>query len=914
MSLSMSLLRDWVGDRGAVAKNPDATAGTARHDRPATPPLDLNGPVDVSFEVLPADWIDTPIIDLLRRIAARQPASPAIRNRDAVLSYGELLRRVDQLAAAISELPRRSGAVGVLVPNSIDQPVATLATLAAGRSVVPFNPHDPAARTGPLIADAALDGMVVADPAADALPPGLARVDISAAWGDATQGLSPPGETAPAIVLHTSGSTGRPKAIVVSQPSLLLRVMQHVNASHIGPPDRICPLSSPCTISGIREQFAALLTGATLHVVDPHHSRLDEIRRSLVDGRVSIVYGVPALLRAIVSTSDRAADFASLRVVRLGGDTVLWRDIALLRAALPASCHLQIGFSSTESPGTQWFVPPGMSPGAGSVPLGYAMPGLTFDVLADDGASARPDEVGELVIHGRYVALGLWENGVRVPGPFRDRPGFADQRTYATGDLVRLRPDGLFAYAGRKDRQIKIRGQRVDASEVEAALRAVPGVRDAALIAVTEADETSLAAFVETTGDAAAQPAIGQAMRALPTAMRPRWLHPVAAIPRLPSAKPDMAALVALDKTLRSAAPARAGEIVSRGRTVERVVARAWHEALGTRAGLGDPTWTEAGGDSLRMLGFALAVERGLGRDLPLDLFDAELRLPEIVAGIERLRAPPPEGDPALPLVFFFPGIEDDTPHLARFRRSLNGKARFETIDYPDWPVMIGTGGGMDRLVELACARILALPAHCPVRLAGYSFGAVVALALCKRLLAAGRDVAWLAVFDTDVEQFTGSPARPPWTPPNLAAHARRLRASGVLRTVRGAAELAGVGLRPLLRRLSIRRHLPLPGVDRIGLGRLPRAVDLRFRWALRLDLTAAWLRAQPPLPFDIPVSLFRTDDHPAVAASDLGWSQFSRDVAVHRVDGDHMTMFWRREGTDLAEAFARHLLDVANR
>ena len=441
--------------------------------------LDANGPVGVPFDELPPEWVDVPIVETFRAVALRNPDRPAVQDGDNTLSYRDVLAAVGRLAAAIAAVPRRSGAVGILLPNSIDQPVAALAILAAGRSVVPFEPHYPAARTGALIADAALDAMVVADPSSDALPPGLARVDVAVAWRGAAPDLPPADGTVPppAIVLHTSGSTGKPKAIIVSQPSLLLRVMQHVNASHVGPTDRVCPLSSPCTISGVREQLAALLTGATLHVVDPHRSRLDDIRQSIVGGRVSIIYGVPALVRAIVSASDRVADFASLRVVRLGGDTVLWRDVELLRAALPATCHLQIGFSSTESPGTQWFVPPGMSPEAGSVPLGYALPGLTLDVLADDGRPARPNEVGELVIHSRHVALGLWENGVHVPGPFRQRPGFPDQRTYATGDLVRLRPDGLFAHAGRKDRQIKIRGQRVDASEVEAALRAVPGVR-----------------------------------------------------------------------------------------------------------------------------------------------------------------------------------------------------------------------------------------------------------------------------------------------------------------------------------------------------------------------------------------------------------------------------------------------------
>jgi len=898
-----------------------AAATRTRREHP--PALDLNGPVDTAFEARPADWVDVPIIESLRQIAARYPDQIAVQDRDTALSYRELTMAVGRLSAAIDRSPARCGAVGILLPNSIFHPVAALACLAAGRAFVPFDLHHPPARVADLIQGAGLDAVVTATDgmAVDQiLPPDLLRIDIAACLDGPVPDLTGDGmlgADSPAAILHTSGSTGRPKAIVISQASLLQRVLQHVNASHIGPSDQICPLSSPCTISGTREQLTALLTGATLHVVDPHGLSLDEIRRSIGDRRVSIIYAVPALLRTLVQANGLAEDFASLRVVRLGGDTVLWRDISLLRKALPPGCRIQIGFSSTESPGTQWFVPSSFPADGAAAPLGYEMPGMRIEVLDEAGAPVRRGEIGELVIRSRFVALGLWQDGACRPGPFRADLEVPGARVNASGDLVWLRQDGLYVYAGRGDRQVKIRGQRVDIIELEGALRAVAGVLDAAVIAVTGPNETSLVAFVETHPDA--QPGlvrrqVSLALRALPDVMRPPRLHVVAAMPRLPSAKPDVPALKELDRTSRRIRPLSRRAALPNAAQLERIVAQVWQKALGQRAGVDDRTWSEAGGDSLRLLEFALQVERRIGRDLPRELFDGDMRLHDITAAINDLlrTGPASRSGDVRPLVFFFPGIDDDAVAEGRFRRSLRERVHFETLTYPDWQTMVRSGGGLERLVDIACAKILELPPEVPLRLAGYSFGGVVALALATRLAALNRQVVWLAVFDTDLELFTGSSTRAPWSRRGLGKRFQHIREAGWSRKVIWPLTnlMVDSSVRSLLSRLTNRRgtrtlpfRLPLPRS-------LPRSIDVPIRWTLRRDMMAAWLYRREPVVAACPIVLFRTDEHPGTASSDLGWSVFGGPVSVHRVDGDHATMFHPPHGAALAERFARVCLE----
>ena len=136
-----------------------------------------------------------------------------------------------------------------------------------------------------------------------------------------------------------------------------------------------------------------------------------------------------------------------------GRTLVKWRAIA------PVGCHFCIAYGQTEGYASQWFVPPARV-GDGALPVGYLLPGQRYAIVDDAGNSVAPGEVGELIIRSPYVALGVWQDGRCKPGGARPDASDPDFRVLSTGDLAHIDGDSLLRIVGRRDRQVKIRGQR----------------------------------------------------------------------------------------------------------------------------------------------------------------------------------------------------------------------------------------------------------------------------------------------------------------------------------------------------------------------------------------------------------------------------------------------------------------------
>src|SRR5262245_59022677 len=547
-------------------------------------PVDWNGPATRLFTRFRQQDLQRPIIEHFERVARGQPGRIAVRDADTSLTFGDLWDGVSGLAEKLKAETKPGDLVGILLPAGPMFPLAMLACLASGRAFVVLNPHNPPEWLERVLGDAR-PALIVTLENAVRLPT-TRVIRLTGLPEPARNGWRPRlmNVDAPACVLFTSGSTGQPKSIVNSQRNLLQRVAQSINAAHINAADRLLTLASPSTIVGVRDVMTALLAGASIHLLDPQGVGAREILNALHPEAITILFAFPALLRSVVAAHTSRAD-ASLRLVRMGGDTAVWSDIESLRAWLAPKAAIQIVYAATEAPMMQWFVDEACRREDSRVPIGYPLPGNRLALVDDENRATLPGEVGELIVASPYVSLGRWADGCLADESV-ETGGGRGWRIFRTGDLVRQRPDGLLERVGRKDRQVKIRGSRVDLDGVEAMLRGHAFVQDVAAVArPSSADDTTTVVAYVSAREGAPTGLIDELkalMRSAPPPMRPARFYLAPSIPRLPSSKLDIRALVALDQaqieneqeeSIDETAPASIA-----GDQISRTVARVWRD------------------------------------------------------------------------------------------------------------------------------------------------------------------------------------------------------------------------------------------------------------------------------------------------------------------------------------------------
>jgi amino acid adenylation domain-containing protein len=559
---------------------------------PVGVPLDLDGPVAVAFDHPPADFVEQPIYELFEIVAAQHPRAVALADGILTLTYAEVQHAVSRLADEIAKRIPAGNAVAVLLANVPASVIGVLACLAAGRCCLVLNAEHPAERNATILRDAGVHGAIVKDglsPEISLLPAGIARIVIeragSAAGGSATSSWRPTplAPDAPAVVLYTSGSTGQPKGVVLSQATILARVRNNILSMHLNHDDRFLSLGALGTTAGLVASIVALLGGAMQFVVSASVSGVSSLLALVRNEHVTILWGVPALLRVLFEADSARDDLASLRLVRTFGDRLRQADLWAWRSVLPIASHVAVTYGQTEVTAAQWFVPPGFTESAAALPTGYLLPEHQFAVVDEAGEPVDDGEIGELILRSRYVALGTWERGRCVAGRARPDPSEPWLRLLPTGDLVRFRQDGLLQVIGRRDRQVKIRGQRVEPAEIEDAMCRVPGVADAVIVARHDADEICLFAFI-VAGDRADTMLLDRVRAAirltLPNYMQPTRMLLAEALPLLPGGKVDVQALLAIEAATprdpRSVAPISAASF----RTVP-ALARLWLRTVG---------------------------------------------------------------------------------------------------------------------------------------------------------------------------------------------------------------------------------------------------------------------------------------------------------------------------------------------
>lgn len=535
--------------------------------RPVAVPVDQDGPTMVPFEPLGWDALDRPVFEHVTAIADRQPEAAALRDGARVLSYGALCRRVRGLAGRIIEATSRDAAVAVLLPDGLDAAVAMLACFAAPRVCLMISTDLPQQRTAAIIeGGGAAAVMLQAGAGAAALPRGVRPIFVDAPddendaihigagrVGVTSPRLDVPDPDEPALTIYTSGSTGQPKGIVRSHRQVAYLGWKKLHRFHLHPGDRVLAPYTLTTGGGIVGFMMTLMAGACFYPVNVPRSGARAVLALARRERITLLTGTPSLLRVLFGLDGAAEAFDQLRALYTTGETLLRADIDAWRRVLPARCHVAYVYGMSEAaPLAEWFLPRELPEMRATLPIGYLNADHEYAISNGQGQPVAPGEAGELWVRGRLLSLGEWDAGRCVPGRLPTDPADPASAVLRTGDVVRLRPDGLLEFIGRTDTQVKIRGNRVEPAEIEDVLRRATDVADVAVLARRAGEETVLVAFVVCTAAADEDLLRERSMQHLRAALPP-YMHPsrivfIDRLPRTRNGKLDAKALLAHDK------------------------------------------------------------------------------------------------------------------------------------------------------------------------------------------------------------------------------------------------------------------------------------------------------------------------------------------------------------------------------
>ncbi|MBT0772981.1 amino acid adenylation domain-containing protein [Kineosporia sp. J2-2] len=565
-----------------------------------------------------------------------QRSAVAVTDGTLEVTFAEFADRAARLAGHLRDLGVGPEVrVGVLLDRSLDQLVSLTAVLLAGGVYIPLDPSYPSARITYILEDARAQVVIGRHGSLERVDVGATvravRVDQDA---ETIARVSPyrPGPVNPdhlAYIVYTSGSTGRPKGAMNTRAALASHLHWMQQHYPLGPGDVVLqktPVGFDVSISeclwGLGAGAHTVVAGAGAHR-DP-----DLLARLVRRHGVTAAHFVPSMFSVFLDTADLSG-CGTLRHVVLIGEAVTAPLVRrFLGSGLSAQLHNLYGPAEAAIAVTRW---PCLTDADGpSVPIGTAAPRTDIHVLDDRQQPVPAGDEGELYIGGTHVGRGYHDRAALTAERFLPDPfsGVGGARLYRTGDRARVRPDGVLEFLGRVDHQVKLRGVRIELSEIEAVLAGAPGVRDAAVVMHGNGEAARLVAYV---AGAVSEPGLReQVAEVLPETMIPAAFVVMDELPLSPNGKLDRAALAALEPT-----PAPTGQAGPRGAT-EHAVAAAWEQVLGIE-GIGrDSEFTAVGGTSLHAVRVVSRLRAEHGSALGIGEFFEAGTVARIAALLER--------------------------------------------------------------------------------------------------------------------------------------------------------------------------------------------------------------------------------------------------------------------------------------
>ena len=708
----------------------------------------------------------------------RTPDTVAVVFEGQQLTYRELNERANQLAHHLQKLGVSPEVlVGIAVERSLEMLVGLLAILKAGGAFLPMNPDDPVERLASMLEQARVTVLLTLERLLPSLPRGSFQTFcLDRDWPSLPPPPAPPPLSAVnaenlAYVIFTSGSTGRPKGVMVSHRNVVgfLHAFRHVTQDvdrRIG--TNVAPFYFD---TSVEEFWSCLCFGGTVHILRPEQSTDGAgFARYLVEHGITTTYILPAMLLEVAAHLTLLGGRLPLKCLLTGLEAKKERALQAFRDLAP-NLRIINGYGPTETTyGATAFEFRQSSAPDRDVPIGVPFAGYQTYIV-DARLQLLPVGVaGELVVGGIGVARGylgqpeLTERAF-IADPWGPEPG---ARLYRTGDRCRFRSDGVIEFLGRTDRQVKLRGYRIELEEIESALRIQTGVKDAVVVMQEDAPGNKRLVGYVVAGQ-------GQTLQAedlrrglaskLPNYMIPAAFTLIEKLPVNANGKVDRRALAGMPGTSLAVTTAR----VAPRNLIEAQLAAIWKETLGLSEVSIQDNFFDLGGHSLQAIRLAAEVKRILARSLPIAAvfqFPTIESMARVLSATEHEAISPwtslvplqPQG--SKPPFYFFHGLTGEVFNFVDLSRLLG----------PDQPCYGLQALGLDdrqsrhtRVEDMAAHYAREIRTHQPqgpYYLGGYSAGGWFAYATAQELKRQGQRVAMLALLDTQPTH----PTRPlPW-------------------------------------------------------------------------------------------------------------------------------------------------------
>ena len=844
---------------------------------------------------------------------SRTPEAVALIFGDSRMTYRELDARSSQLANYLRDLGVGPDViVGLSMERSLELVVGMMGVLKAGGAYLPLDPTYPPERLSYKAKNSGTRILLKTAGSAEVLPEFDGQVTfLDSDWAKiASYPGTPPdpgvGPDSVIYLIYTSGSTGKPKGVQALQKGLVNRLAWMWDAMPYGD-DEVCVFkTSPMFVDSVVEVFGPLLQGVPLVIAPARLERdMAQFTPFLRDAGVTRLVLVPSLLRALLSLGPKTIEeISGIRYWYCSGERLPPELAEAFKPVLPGAQLINIyGSSEVSADVTVQDALDGSFDG--DVPLGRPIWNSRIYVLDNDMEPVPVGVVGEIYVGGDCLARGyvgrseLTEERF-VRDPFSEEP---EARLYRMGDLGRFRSDGALEYVGRVDHQVKIRGNRVELGEVEAALASHPAVNETVVIAqeVMPGDARLIGYVVPAEGTLAG-PSEGELRNhlrdLLPEFMIPARFMVMEAFPLLPNGK--------LNRHVLPVPEGRPDGIdyVAPRTPVEETLCAIWSEALGVeRVGVHDEFFM-LGGDSLQAIEMFLQIEKTLGRQLPRSVLFEAGTVAEMAENIESAGPMtclvPIQRSGDKPIFFCVHDVNGEVLNFRSLAQRIGENQPFYGIQ------SVGLDGSElppTRLEDMAARylqEIREIQPEGPYYIGGYSLGGTIAYEMAQQLRAAGESIGLLVFLDT----YAGSEERRASIAQWLGVHRRRLAALDRADIWPYLAERVSNMVEMTRAALRFRLVAAVSGLARAA----GRPTPAAFRQPTDVNIQAG--RDYELRPYDGDAVLFKAAPY-AWAPEDAheGWREFVRgDLQIRTIPGQHGDILEEHNVDDLARQLAECL------